>query len=251
MNHTTGFFDVITDQGFYLQVLNDPTKFWSADDLLKFVYHKKADFEFDPANNSGYSNTNYLLLSKIIEKVTAAPHHQYVKEKIIDKLKLNSTIYHWHENLPVGNIAQGYFDLYNNNSILNLSNWNTGSGNGYGGIYSTVEDLATFIQALYQDKTLLNEQSLDQMLVFHKTIETRKLLGVACFKDFIDIGDPSTDYAYGHRGRDLAYTADLNYFSKHSATLAIMCNYGTDSSSDLKDVYIEFRDEIARKIIEN
>jgi hypothetical protein len=84
------------------------------------------------------------------------------------------------------------------------------------------------------------------MLVFHKTIETRKLLGVACFKDFIDIGDPNIDYAYGHRGRDLAYTADLNYFPEHSATVAIMCNYGTDSSSDLKDVYIEFRDEIAK-----
>ena len=249
MNHTSGIYDVISDQGFYLQVLNNPAKHWTADDLLQFVYGKDADFEFDPVRSAGYSNTNYLLLSMIIEKATGKPHGAIMHEKIIDKLKLSNTYYHWHDALPSDIVAQGYFDLYHNNSLVKLSNWNTGSGNGYGGLYSTVEDLAKFIEALFGDKTLIAQSSIDQMLVFHSTIENRKHLGVGCYKDFIDIGNPDKDYAYGHRGRDLAYSADLNYFSLHQATMSLMCNYGTDSASDLKDVYVEFRDQVAKLIV--
>lgn len=250
MEHTSGIYDVISNQGFYLQVLNNPSRHWSADNLLQFVYGKKAMFEFNPATTAEYSNTNYLLLSMIIEKATGKSHSEVLHEKVIDKLNLTNTYYHWHDALPSDRVAQGYFDLYHNNSLVNLSNWNTGSGNGYGGLYSTVEDLAKFIEALYGDKTLVSQNSIDQMLVFHPTIENRKHLGVGCYKDFIDIGNPEKDYAYGHRGRDLAYTADLNYFPIHKATMALMCNYGTDSDSDLKDIYVEFRDKVAKLIVE-
>jgi hypothetical protein len=58
-------------------------------------------------------------------------------------------------------VAQGYFDLYNNNTIVNVSNIVTGSGNGYGGIYSNVFDLFTFINSLLINKTLLSVKSLN------------------------------------------------------------------------------------------
>jgi D-alanyl-D-alanine carboxypeptidase len=132
---------------------------------------------------------------------------------------------------------------------MNLTNWNTGSGNGYGGVYSTVWDMYLFIDALYVKKTLLTQESLDEMLVFHHTIESRKQLGVACYKDFIDIGDPEKDYAWGHRGRDLSYSADLDYFPEHNAIMAMIVNYGTDGKSPLKPVFIEMRDKVAEIIV--
>lgn len=251
MGHTSGIYDVIKDQGFYLQVLNNPAKHWNADDLLKYIYNKDAIFGFNPADTAGYSNTNYTLLTLIVEAATGKPHSQVLHEEVFAPLGLHDTYYFWHDPLPEGMIAQGYFDLYNNGTLMNLTNWNTASGNGYGGVYSTVWDMYLFIDALYVKKTLITQASLDEMLVFHHTIETRKHLGVACFKDFIDIGDPEKDYAWGHRGRDLSYSADLFYFPEHNAVMSMIVNYGTDGNSPLKPVFIEMRDEVAKIITRN
>lgn len=251
LNHTSGIYDVIEDQGFYLQILNDPGKHWSAEDLLKYVYNKDAMFGFNPSDTAGYCNTNYTLLSMIVEAATNKPHSQVLHEEVIDLLGLTNTYYFWHDPLPAEMIVQGYYDLYNNGSLMNLTNWNTGSGNGYGGIYSTVWDMYLFIDALFVKKTLLTQESLDQMLVFHPVVESRKLLGVACFKDFIDIGDPEKDYAWGHRGRDLSYSADLFYFPEHNAIMSMIVNYGTDGDSPLKPVFLEMRDKVAEIIISN
>ncbi|KAF0196144.1 MAG: D-alanyl-D-alanine carboxypeptidase [Bacteroidetes bacterium] len=249
MNHTAGLYEVIKDQDFYLQVLNNPSKHWSSDDLLKYVYHKNAAFDFRPADTAGYSNTNYLLLSMVIESATGKPHSATLHAEVIEPLGLGDTYYFWHDALPEIGIAQGYYDLYNNGELENLTQWNTASGNGYGGVYSTVWDMYKFIDALFIQKTLLSQASLDEMLVFHPDIESRKLLGVSCFKDFIDIGDPAKDYAWGHRGRDLSYSADLFYFPEHEATMALIVNYGTDGDSPLRPVFNEMRDKIAKLIV--
>lgn len=251
LNHTAGLYDVIDDDGFYLQVLNDPSRQWTADDLLEFVYEKDAAFAFNPAEKVGYSNTNYLLLSMIVEAATGTPHSEILHHEVIDPLGLTDTYYYWHDPLPETGIAQGYFDLYNNGNLENLTQWNTGSGNGYGGIYSTVWDMYVYADALFIKKTLLSQASLDQMLVFHPVIESRKQIGVGCFKDFIDIGNPELDYAWGHRGRDLCYSADLFYFPEHNAIMSLIVNYGTDGNSSLRPEFLEMRDEIAKIIIQN
>jgi D-alanyl-D-alanine carboxypeptidase len=249
MNHTTGIYDVIDDQGFYLQVLNDPAKHWTPDDLLKYVYGKDALFAFNPADTAGYSNTNYVLLKLVVEAATKKSSSAILHEELIDPLGLTDTYSFYDDPLPAGKIAQGYYDLYNNGNLENLTNWNTGSGNGYGGVYSTVWDMYQFIDALFVKKTLLTQASLDEMLVFHHTIESRKQLGVSCFKDFIDIGDPTKDYAWGHRGRDLSYSADLFYFPEHNAVMSMIVNYGTDGNSPLRPVFKEMRDKVAEIMV--
>jgi D-alanyl-D-alanine carboxypeptidase len=248
MNHTSGIYEVIEDQNFYLQVLNDPAKHWMQDDLLRYVYGKPAMFTFSPEDTAAYSNTNYILLSMIMEKAAGKPHNKVLHEEVIDFLNLEDTYYFWHDPLPADRIVQGYYDLYNNGNLENLTNWNTGSGNGYGGVYSTVWDMYRFANALFVDKILISDGSLNQMLTFHHTIESRKHLGVACYKDFIDIGTEN-DYAWGHRGRDLSYSADLFYFPHHDAIMALIVNYGTDGDSPLRPVFRDMRDEVARIIV--
>lgn len=244
MNHTSGIYDVINDQGFYLHVLNNPSRQWNQEDLLKYVFGKPALFSFNPADTAGYSNSNYVLLSMIMEEASGKTHDKVLHEEVIDFLGLTDTYYFWHDPLPEDRIAQGYYDLYNNGNLENLTNWNTGSGNAYGGVYSTVWDMYLFANALFVQKSLLNDESLNQMLQFHHTIESRKHLGVSCYQDFIDIGTP-TDFAWGHRGRDLSYSADLFYFPHHDAVMSLIVNYGTDGDTPLKSVFNEMRDKIA------
>ncbi|MBK8670194.1 MAG: beta-lactamase family protein [Saprospiraceae bacterium] len=246
LNHTSGIADIIDDQGFYLAVLNNPSHNWTSEELIKYVFDDEPIF---PAGTDvEYSNTNYLLLAMILDKVTGKNHSITLREKILNPLKLSNSYYFWHDPVPA-NTAQGYFDFYNNGTILNLTNYNTGSGNGYGGLYTTVYDLQIFIEALVKDKKVLKQQSLDQMLTFTKEDESySRANGLGIFKDFLERAP--NQFGYGHRGRDLGYTADMYWFPNQNITMTYLINYGTDAKSELREVFLAFRKEIVDKIME-
>ncbi len=246
LNHTTGIADVIEDNGFYLAVLNDPARKWTPEALLEFVYGD--DPEFAPGGGVSYSNTNFLLLAMVINRATGQDHSQLLREKVLVPLALDQSFYYWHDDLPA-HVAQGYFDLYNNQTIVNVTNFNTGSGNGYGGLYSNVFDLQTFIEALVRDKTLLSANTLDQMLTFGEPEgTTNKRLGLGIFKDFLERAPDQ--FAYGHRGRDLGYTADMYWFPNQDFTMTYLINYGTDAKSELKQQFSDFRKAIVDAMME-
>ena len=241
LNHTSGIYDVISDQGFYLELLDHPDKEWTQEELLEYVYNKLAAFE--AGKDNGYSNTNFTLVSMVVEEATGKDHAALLREKIIQPLDLHNTYYYYHDDLPEYT-AQGYFDLYNNGDIMNMTNYNTGSGNGYGGIYSTVYDLKIFAEALLKEKTLLDSASLETMLTWTKeNKEEHRRFGLGIFKDFLE--RPEGQYGWGHRGRDLAYSSDLFYFPNINTTMAYLVNYGTNGESSLKPVFFEFRDQVA------
>ncbi|HSJ67258.1 MAG TPA: serine hydrolase domain-containing protein, partial [Anditalea sp.] len=180
LNHTTGIYDIIDDDSFYLSVLNDPSKIRTLEDLAEFVYKKPA--VFPPGERASYSNTNTLLVSMIIEKATGKPHDQVIRERTIIPLGLTDTHYYSYNKLPT-NTAQGYFDLYNNGTILNVSNYYTASG--YGGLYSNVFDLQIFIEALFREQKLLSTQLMQHIMEFTATIENGRQLGTGIMKDFL------------------------------------------------------------------
>ncbi len=246
LNHTTGIVDVITINNFYLEILNNPARFWEPEDLLKFVRNKAA--LFPPGTDVRYSNTNLLLAAMVIEGATGRPHEDLLHEKIIEPMQLNETYYHWHDDLP-DYTAQGYLDLYNNGTVLNLSEYNTGSGNGYGGLYTDVYDMQTFTEALFKYKTLLQPATLDTMLTFIGMEEEKnRSIGITVMKDLLERAPD--EFAYGHRGRDLAYSSDAYYFPNQDITLVYLVNYGTNSDTPIRDVFEEFRIALIDKVLE-
>jgi len=237
MNHETGIPDVIEQDDFYLAVLNDPNKKWQPEELLEFIYNKKPLFV--PADTAIYSNTNTILIKMVIEAATGKSHADLLKQYVLIPLGLNHTYYQPYDELP-NSTAQGYFDLYNNNTIVNVSNLVTGSGNGYGGLYSNVFDLFTFIKAVLVDKTLLNAKSLSIMQTYGKK-DDPNYYGYGIQKTFLDHGD---DYGIGHKGRDLGYSANLFFFPNKGVIHVFFVNYGTDADSGLKQVFLDFQEEL-------
>jgi D-alanyl-D-alanine carboxypeptidase len=237
LKHETGVPDVIEQDAFYLAVLNDPNKIWKPEELLEFIYNKPP--VFSPRDTAIYSNTNTVLVIMVIEAATHRNHSDLLKQYILNPLHLAHTYYQPHDVLP-NTVAQGYFDLYNNNTIVNVSNLVTGSGNGYGGIYSNVFDLFTFEKALFIQQTLLSPKSLALMQTYGKKDDTN-FYGYGLQKSYIQ---PNGDYGIGHKGRDLAYSANLFYFPKNGVTHIFLVNYGTDAKSGLKDVFKSFVDEL-------
>jgi len=246
MGHSSGIYNLSTDSKFYLRVLNDPTHYWSYDDLLEHVYNKPAVFE--TGTDIKYSNTNFLLVAMIVDKAAGRPHNELMHEWVLDPLGMTDSYYHYHDELPQ-NTAQGYYDLYNNGTILNVTNYNTGSGNGYGGLYSTSYDLQKFCKALLVDKTLLNDESLAEMQKFGpEEKEKYRRHGLGLFKDFLE--RTPDEYGIGHRGRDFQYTADMFYFPKAETIMTYHINYGTDGETALAEVFYEFRTKAADLVFE-
>ena len=92
---------------------------------------------FKPGKHFGYSNTNYLLLSELIEKVTGESKFQYIKKVILDPLNLKNTYGSIH-NVNLDDVMSGYYVGYDND-LKTVDN---------GVMLATAEDLGKFIRAL-------------------------------------------------------------------------------------------------------
>ena len=241
MNHESGIPDVAEEDDFYLAVLGNPNKLWSQNELLDFVQGSKAIF--NPGDTAIYSNTNTLLVAMIIDKISGRSHAELLREKVITPLGLTNTFYHPHDALP-NCVAQGYYDLYRNHTLINVSNFMTGNGTGYNGVYSNVVDLYRFLDALLISKTLLSQSSLDLMMRTGKSDGTNRY-GYGIMRKFIE-REPNA--AWGHSGRDLGYSANLFYFppvnGRPAVSHSLLVNYGTDADSFLKEVFRQFQAEL-------
>lgn len=243
LNHTTGIYDVITDSDFYLAVLNNPNRRWSAEDLLKYVYGRKG-YTLGQPYPALYSNTNTLLVSMCIEKATGRSHAELLRELILKPNGMMNTYYQGHDETP-SNVAQGYYDLHNNGTLCNVSNLITGSGNGYGGMFSNVYDLYRFHKALLIDKTILSQASLNTMQEFVHEDEDF-YTGVGMIKKFTK----KAAFGIGHTGRDLGYNANLFYFPSKNAIMVFFVNYGTNGESRLKQTFFDFESDLADALLQ-
>lgn len=110
--------------------------------------------EFAPGEKYSYSNSGYLLLAMIVEKVSGEPFYSFMENNIFQPLGMGNTLV-WNDTKPeipgktIGYNQFGEIDDYN---ILT---------SGAGGIYSTVEDLYKWDQALYTEK-LVSRQTLEE-----------------------------------------------------------------------------------------
>lgn len=237
MKHETGIPDLIDEDAFYLAITNEPNKKWKPEELLRFIYDKPANFA--PHDTAVYPNTNTILVSMILEAAAKKHHSQLLHEYILQPLQLRHTYYQPHDPLP-NTIAQEYYDLYNNGKLVNVSNLVTGSGNGYGGLYSNLFDLYTFADALLLQQKLLTTKSMTLMQSWGKPDPPNRY-GYGIMLKFIERG---ADAGVRHSGRDLGYTANLFYFPSKKVLHIFFINYGTDSESDLRDVFNQFQNEL-------
>ena len=154
LTHTSGIPSYTGLPGFFDNVSRNPYKV--ADFVKKYA---SGELEFEPGTKYVYNNSGYFLLGAIVERVTGKPYEQVLKENIFDPLGMKNTGYDHHDTL-IQKRASGYrktADGYTNAPYLDMS-----IPYAAGSMYSTVEDLYLWDQALYADK-LLSVQSKEVM----------------------------------------------------------------------------------------
>jgi len=154
LTHTSGIPSYTSQRGFFENVSRNP--YQVADFVKKYA---SGDLEFEPGTKFVYNNSGYFLLGAIIERVTGKPYEQVLKENILDPVGMKNTGYdHYATIIPKR--AAGYVKTsagYSNAPYLDMS-----IPYAAGSLYSTVEDLYLWDQALYTDK-LLSAQSKELM----------------------------------------------------------------------------------------
>ena len=219
LNMTSGIFDYFNDDNKLLnEIGKNPYKYYSTDDLLDLV--KEKELWFNPGSNWKYSNTNYVILGKIVEKVTHQTIAHEIHKRIIKPLKLSYTYYlinfpkidipsSQEKNMMDGyyfNDEQNQFPPYlvNGKGVINYSISIT---NAAGSITSNVKDLNKYLHALFKQDYNGNS----------------KLLAKAQFEELVSLVDLANGKPLTHR---------VNKENTNGYGLGIFASY--DSSTNLR-----------------
>lgn len=149
LNHTSGIPSYTSRPDFRTAIMRNPYKIT---DFVKQL--TSGDLEFEPGSKFSYNNSGYVLLGAIIEKVTGKSYETVLTERILKPLGMTNSGYDstspllpkrasGYEKRPSGYVNAPYLDM----SLPYAA----------GSIYSTVEDLYKWDQALHEGKILSAE----------------------------------------------------------------------------------------------
>ena len=152
-------------------------------ETLELVLDQPANFS--PGEDYEYSNTNYLLLTELIEKTVGYSKFQYIKKEILEPLQLKNT-YGSIQEIDMNRLMSGYY-VGIEEDIKTDDN---------GSMIATAEDVAKFIRAL-NDKSIFTENEAEI---------------------YTDL------YRYGHTGLVPGYQTIANYHKELDAVVIQFTN---------------------------
>lgn len=135
----------------------------SPDTLIDKYYSGKLLTE--PGKKFSYKNGDFVILGRIIEKITGKSYQTVLKEKILDPLQMTNTNYLRNGDI-VGSLASSYLFDKTSQTFRNDDPFWIDNFYAAGAMYSTVEDLLKFDQAIFGNK-ILQKKTVDLMMVSH------------------------------------------------------------------------------------
>lgn len=222
MNHTSGLARYEFKEQFAKDLTANPDKVWKPEELLAYLFDEKAAFE--AGKGWDYSDTNYIVLGMIVERVTGKKYYAEAQSRILKPLKLKRT--RPQDKRELKGLIQGYAGeknpfggtdrmIKNGKFAINPQFEWTG-----GGIISNAEDLARWAKAMYEGKAfdpMLLPQMLDGVSAPALGRETKYGLGVI-------IRQTRAGLTYGHSGFFPGYMTDVMYFPEKKVALAVQVN---------------------------
>jgi CubicO group peptidase (beta-lactamase class C family) len=146
LSHTSGIPSYTDDPKFFPEISRN---YYAVDDFVKKFC--SGDLQFEPGTKYHYDNSGYFILGAILEHVSGKKYEVLLKQDILGPLSMKDTGYdHFAEILPKRAIGyQRGLGEVNNSPYLDMA-----LPFAAGALYSTVEDLYKWDQALYTDKLL-------------------------------------------------------------------------------------------------
>jgi CubicO group peptidase (beta-lactamase class C family) len=160
------------------EVIDDPSKQLRDIDVLHLL-EKTDHLYFAPGTSYRYSNGGYSMLALIVERASGKSFQDFLRQRIFEPLAMHDTLAYVREGPPVPHRAYGY--AFENGKWIRTDQSLTSAVLGDGGVYSSIDDLAKWDAASY-DNRLLSDAS-------------RQL----AFTPWTKTDDPAVRYGFGIR----------------------------------------------------
>ncbi len=200
------------------------------EDVVAYYAEQKDTLQFQPHSKERYTNTNYVLLAVIIERVSGQKLDTYLAENIFRPLKMYDTFIYCRRETPrkLKNYAFGYEWIKNSFEKTTPDDVRIGKKEYYymDGVYgaakvnSTVEDLYKWINAI-KNNQLLTAQEFEEVMAITKTSEGKEVKYGFGF----DVRKGSNSISYGHTGSWDGYITLMHYSSKNDRTVIVLNNF--------------------------
>lgn len=211
LHHRSGIHNFTNDEDY----LTWNTKAKTEKEMVEII--AKAGSDFEPDSKAEYSNSNYVLLTYILEKSFKKPYADLLTEYITKPIGL--------ENTYLGGKINPKNDECN--SYRFIENWKPEPETdiyvplGAGGIVSTPSDLVKFSDALFSGK-LIKTESFEQM----KAIKENYGIGLFQIPFYDKLG-------FGHTGGIDGFTSIFSNFSDGNISYALTSNGTNFNNNDV------------------
>lgn len=200
------------------------------EDVVAYYAQGKDTLQFVPGSTERYTNTNYVLLAVIIERVSGQKLETYLSDKIFRPLKMKHTFIYCRRVAPrkLKNYAFGY--VWIKHSFEKAAEDDERVGNlvtrymdgvyGAAKVHSTVEDLYKWMNAI-KNNQLLTAQELEEVMAYGKTSAGKEVKYGFGF----EVRKGNSSIAYGHTGSWDGYSTLMHYSSKTDRTVIVLNNF--------------------------
>ncbi|MGH9821532.1 MAG: serine hydrolase domain-containing protein [Pyrinomonadaceae bacterium] len=222
MSHTSGLVRYEFKDQFTKDLTANPDKVWKPGELLSYLLDEKAPFE--AGKGWEYSDTNFIVLGMIMEKVTGKKFYDLARERVLKPLRLTDTLPS--DSRVIKGLIEGYAGadnpfggkdavIENGKFIINPQFEWTG-----GGYASTSEDLARWAKMMYEGKAF----SPDLLAEMLNGVSAPALGRDAKYGLGVIIRPTSAGITYGHSGFFPGYLTDMMYFPEEKIAAAVQIN---------------------------
>lgn len=213
---TSGLDSYTRDDTFVDTFMAQPEKAWTPDELV--AIGNSLTPIFAPGAKFDYSNTNFVLLGKVVEKVTGENIEKALETGILKPLGLKHTSFPGESAAFPSPHAQG-FTLQSPDatpaSPTNATDWNPSWGWTAGEMISNASDLLTYTRALATGQGLLSRHEQELRLTSFTAPRTAPSYGMAltCSGGWV-----------GHTGELPGYNTAVYYQTDSATAVVVMAN---------------------------
>lgn len=216
LTHTSGIYNYTNSDPFFEEVFTNSTKSFEPEEILAYVESPSAL----PNTQWEYSNTNYILLSMIIEAVSQDRLEDVFRSRHITPLGFETMFLGGAES-AIGDYGGMYFDTNGDGSLNEFSAFNTTAlltgAWGAGAMATTPKNLAQWVKKLYGTPEVVSSASLDLMktgTIFNPSYGLGTVIG--------DIDNCST---LGHGG-GIIHSTRMDYLTDEDFSIVMIVNSG-------------------------
>ena len=158
LRHSSGIFDFAVSEGFFAALFRDPQHVWCPREVVEgAIEWGRPHFAPDSGYMYSYSDTGYVMLGAMIEKLDGCALWESYRRRILDPLGLHNTYLEGFETHRGPTLSHCYEGEHDAMQIHGSADW------AGGGLVSTTSDLATFASAFIDGK-VVPRPALDEML---------------------------------------------------------------------------------------